>query len=170
MKEGRVILAAIAGLVAGFVALRTMRRRKLRMLPYGQGIKLKKAVTINRPVDELYRSWRNLEFLPQLIQPLFGVKMIDNNHACRKISIPGCCSLKWFEETTIDRENEMIGWRTLEDSDIDMAGYVRFEPATGGRGTVVRIALQYNPPAGKLGAALATAVGRRPGNLVEEAL
>ena len=32
-----------------------------------------------------------------------------------------------------------------------MAGYVKFEPATGGRGTVVRVALQYNPPGGKLG-------------------
>ena len=50
------------------------------------------------------------------------------------------------------------------------AGYVRFERALGGRGTVVRVALQYNPPAGRLGAALATLLGEKPGSLIEEAL
>jgi uncharacterized membrane protein len=64
----------------------------------------------------------------------------------------------------------MIGWRSLENADLDNAGYVRFERATGGRGTVVRVALQYNPPAGKLGAAISTVLGEKPATQVQEAL
>src|SRR2546425_6137716 len=64
----------------------------------------------------------------------------------------------------------MIGWRSLEGADLDNEGYVRFERATGGRGTVVRVALQYNPPAGKLWAALSSVLGEKPASQVEEAL
>jgi uncharacterized membrane protein len=64
----------------------------------------------------------------------------------------------------------MVGWRSLPGADIDNAGYVRFERAGGGRGTVVRVALQYNPPAGKFGAAAATLLGERPESLIQEAL
>src|SRR5256885_5176544 len=78
--------------------------------------------------------------------------------------------LSWDAEITVDRENEMIGWASLPGSTIETKGYVRFERATGGRGTVVRVALQYNPPAGKLGAALATVLGEKPENQIEEAL
>ena len=64
----------------------------------------------------------------------------------------------------------MIGWRSLDGADLDNAGYVRFERATGGRGTVVRVALQYNPPAGKVGAAVSTLLGEKPSSQIEEAL
>ena len=78
--------------------------------------------------------------------------------------------MRWEAEITVDRENEMIGWRSLPHSDIDMAGYIRFEPKRAGRETVVRVAMQYNPPVGRMGAALASLIGERPGYLVQETL
>ena len=138
------------------------------MPPYGRGIKLKNAVTINRPAQELYRHWRNLESLPGLVKHLQSVEVEDARFSTWKVGLPGGLSLHWHAEITVDRENEMIGWRSLNHSDIDLAGYIRFEPTN--RGTVVRVALQYNPPAGKLGAALAALVGERPDTLVEETL
>jgi uncharacterized membrane protein len=164
-------MAGIAGAaVAGGAAVLAFQRRKLRTPGYGRGTKLKKAVTVNRPADELYRHWRNLESLPTLIKHLESVTVEDSRHSCWKVSLPGGLSFSWHAEITVDRDNEMIGWRSLENSDIDLAGSIRFEPASGGRGTVVRVALQYNPPAGKLGDLLATLVGEKPGMLVEETL
>ena len=58
----------------------------------------------------------------------------------------------------------------MDDADLDNAGYVRFEPAVGGRGTVVRVALQYNPPAGRLGSAVSALLGEKPASQVVEAL
>ena len=83
---------------------------------------------------------------------------------------PAGFHVSWDAQITIDRKNEMVGWQSIEGSTIDTAGYVRFERAPGGRGTIVRVALQYDPPAGKLGAVLASMFGKRPGGYIEEAL
>jgi len=52
---------------------------------------------------------------------------------------------KGFAGTTVEwmpksrgRPNELIAWRSLEGSDVDNQGVVRFERAPGDRGTIVR--------------------------------
>jgi uncharacterized membrane protein len=165
----KVVIAGAGG-VAGIYALNRAMHKKINTLPYGYGIKLKKAVTVNRPAEHLYRYWRDLRNLPKLFDNVLSVEPFDNSRSHWTLRIPGGISLEWDAEITVDRENEMIGWRSLDGADVDNAGYVRFERATGGRGTVVRVALQYNPPAGKLGAAVATVLGERPAGQIEEAL
>jgi uncharacterized membrane protein len=54
--------------------------------------------------------------------------------------------------------------------DVDTAGSVHFKPAEGHRGTEVRVGLQYLPPAGKLGAALAMLMGNDPAAQIKEDL
>ena len=49
----------------------------------------------------------------------------------------------------------MIGWRSIDGSDVVSAGSVNFDEAGIGRGTRVRVRLQYSPPGGKLGDAVA---------------
>jgi uncharacterized membrane protein len=171
MNRTTQVLIAGAGAAAGFYTVRALNGKHIRTLPYGYGIKMKKAVTVNSPPDVLYRFWRNLKNEPRLFDKnMLSVEALDEIRSHWTLSAPGGITLEWDAEITVDRPNEMIGWRTLPGADIDNAGYVRFERATGGRGTVVRVALQYNPPAGKLGAALASLFGERPSGLVEEAL
>ena len=172
MKTNRLWIAGIgvAGAAAGYFLIDAIQRRRLNTLPYGYGIKLKKSITINRSAKELYRQWCNLDGVAKLMGDVVSVEMMSGRRSRWKVALPGGFHLKWDAEMTVERENEMIGWKSLEGSDIDIAGYVRFEPAVGKRGTVVRIALQYNPPGGKAGAALATLFGERPGSLVEESL
>jgi uncharacterized membrane protein len=47
---------------------------------------------------------------------------------------------------------------------------VHFADAPGGRGTVVRVELQYNPPGGVMGALAAQLWGEEPGQQVEDDL
>jgi uncharacterized membrane protein len=160
-----------AGAAVGFWGLScVLGRKRLNTLPYGYGIKMKKSVTVNVPADQLYCFWRNLENLPKLFDNVLSVEVMDSNHSHWTLCVPGGQTLEWDAEITIDRENEMIGWRSLESAGLDNAGYVRFERASGDRGTVVRVALQYNPPAGKFGAALSTVLGEKPATQVEAAL
>jgi len=166
-RKSQVLM--VSGAAAGMYAFYRASRKHINTLPYGYGIKLKKAVTIGAPAEGLYCYWRNLENLPALFDDVLSVETIDNARSHWILKVPGG-HLEWDAEITVDRENEMIGWRSLDGADIDNAGSIRFERATGGRGTVVRIALQYNPPAGKIGAALAAVLGERPSGLVEEAL
>ena len=161
--------AGAAAIAAGLT--RGIFRRRFRTLPYGYGIRMKKSVTVNSSPEDLYSYWRRIENL----QPLFpknvlAVKMVDNTRSYWTLRGPGGGELKWTAEITIDRENEMIGWRSVGRADLDNAGYIRFDRADGDAGTVVTVALQYNPPAGKLGAAYATLMGEKPEVELEQAL
>jgi len=170
MNRKTQVLMAGVGVAAGYYAARALTGKHINTLPYGYGIKLKKAVTVNSPTDLLYSYWRNLKNLRRLFGNLLSVEVLDSRRSQWTLKVPGGITLEWDAEITVDRKNEMIGWRSLDGADLDNAGYVRFERAPGGRGTVVRVALQYNPPAGKLGSALATLLGERPEGLIEEAL
>lgn len=170
MNRKTQVLLAGAGAAVGLYAANRAFGKTVHTLPYGYGIKLKKAVTVNGPAGHLYRYWRDLKNLPGLFQNVLSVDVLDETRSHWTLKVPGGMTMEWDAEITVDRVNEMIGWRSLEGADIDNAGYIRFERATGGRGTVVRVALQYHPPAGKLGAALSTLFGERPATQVQEAL
>lgn len=130
--------------------------------PYGRGVKVKETMTINRPAEELYSFWRNFENLPRFMKHLESVRMIDDRHSHWVAKAPAGTTVEWDAQITVDRENEMIGWISLKGSDVDNAGYVRFESSPGRRGTLVRISLQYNPPAGKVGSRVAKFFGEEP--------
>jgi len=133
-------------------------------------MKFKRSITIERTPEDLYRHWRNVQNLPSFVDHVESVDIIDDKLSHWKLSGPGGVRVEWYSEITVDRENEIIGWRTVGSGMMETAGYIRFDRATGGRGTVVRVALQYKPPVGKIGAAMATLFGERPAGQVEDAL
>lgn len=77
---------------------------------------------------------------------------------------------EWDAEVITERENELIGWRSVGDSEVDTAGSVHFTKVPGGRGTEVRVSLKYDPPAGKLGVAVARLLGQSPARQIHEDL
>ena len=136
----------------------------------GHGNKVEKSVTVNRPPEELYRFWRNFENLPRFMKHLESVKVEGGNRSHWVAKGPAGTSVEWDAEVYNEKENEMIAWRSLEGSEVANAGSVHFEPAAGGRGTVVRVVLKYDPPAGKLGAAVARLFGESPAQQIDEDL
>ncbi len=138
-------------------------------VPYGQGIKIRRSVTINQPPEELYRFWKNFENLPHFMQHLESVRVIDDLHSHWVTKAPAGRTIEWDAEIVAHRENELIGWRSTG-GPVEHVGSVHFEPAPGGRGTVVRVQLQYNPLGGRLGAALAKLFGPSPDQQIAEDL
>lgn len=134
------------------------------------GIKLKKSVIINRPAADLYGFWRDFSNLARISDILESVQVLDDIRSRWTVAAPGEIPIQWDAEITKDITDEMIGWRSVDDSIIETAGYVRFEQAPVRRGTLVRVALEYNLPAGRVGAAIAALFGKRPGAHVEELL
>jgi len=170
MNRKSQLLIGLAGATAGFCAIRSLSGKRVYTLPYGYGIKLKKEIVISRSPEDLYSFWRNLSNLSSLSDNVLSVNMITTTRSHWTLHAPGGINLEWDADITIDRKNEMIGWRSCNRVDLDNAGYVRFEPAAMGRGTIVRVALQYNPPAGKLGSLLSSVAGESPSSEVEQAL
>jgi len=139
-------------------------------VPAGRDIKVEKSVIINRTPEELYRFWRNFENLPRFMNHLEAVQVIDDKRSHWIAKAPAGRSVEWDAEIYNEKDGEMIAWRTLENADVASAGSVHFESATGLRGTVVRVVLKYDPPAGKLGAFIARLFGENPEQQIEEDL
>src|SRR5215813_6016202 len=88
-----------AGAAAGFyAAARLFRGKHINTLPYGYGIKLKKAVTVNAAPELLYTYWRNLENLPRLSDDVLSVEVIDPVHSHWTLRAPGGINLEWDAE------------------------------------------------------------------------
>jgi len=130
-----------------------------RGLESAGGIKVKMAVTINRPVSEVYGFWRNFENLPRFMTHLESVKILDDGRSHWVAIGPAGVRLEWDAETVEDRPNELISWRSVGGGSVDTAGYVRFKPATGDRGTEVLVDMRYDPPGGVVGATIAMLFG-----------
>jgi uncharacterized membrane protein len=137
------------------------------VIPARGGVKVEHAVTVNRPPTEVYRFWRDLPRLPQFMEHLREVRETGGNRSHWVARGPMGMSVEWDAEIIEDRPNEVISWRSLPDSDVDTAGSVHFRAAPGGRGTEVRVSLKYDPPAGKLGAAVARLFGESPERQVQ---
>jgi uncharacterized membrane protein len=128
----------------------------------GAPIQVAHVVTINRPAEDLYHYWRNFENLPGFMQHLESVRCVDDTQSRWVARAPLGGSVEWEAAITDDQPSAFIAWRTLPDSDVQHAGSVRFRPAPAGRGTEVRVALNYTPPGGALGAAFAKLFGEEP--------
>ena len=139
-------------------------------VPYGRGVRVEKAVTINASPEELYRFWRNFENLPRFMANLEKVEVHDEKRSHWWAKGPAGSTVDWEAEIINEIPNELIGWRSVDDSKVDNAGSVHFTPATGGRGTEVKVVLRYDPPAGMVGAAVSKILGEDPAMNVQEDL
>jgi uncharacterized membrane protein len=126
------------------------------------GTNVKKSIIINSTPEELYQFWRDFENLPRFMQHLQSVEETGDGRSHWVTKGPADSRVEWDAEITEDRENELIAWRSLEGSDVYNTGSVRFEEATGGRGTVVHVEIDYAPPGGVIGKAIAKLFGEDP--------
>jgi uncharacterized membrane protein len=131
----------------------------------GRGVKVTCVVTVNRPADELYRRWRDLENLPHFMHHLVSVK-VHGNRSHWIARAPAGLKAEWDAEIVNDEPGRLIAWRSLAGSTVATAGSVRFEPAPGNRGTKVSVTLKYDPPGGKLATWLTWLFGAEPGQQI----
>ena len=140
-------------------------------IPYEEGIRVDEAITINRPRSEVYAFWRNLENLAEFMEHVESVRMMPGRERSHWVA-KGLANrrMEWDAEIINEVEDKLIAWRSLPGSDVPNAGSVHFADAAGGRGTEVRIELQYNPPGGAVGAYVARLFGEEPSTQIRNDL
>ena len=167
-------VAAATAAVTGVTILDLRASQQLSTLPEPQDsavtVQVKKSITINRSPEEVYQFWREFQNLPRFMNDLESVQITGEKRSHWVARGPAGKRIEWNAEITEDRPNEMIAWRSLEGSQVENSGLVRFEPARGKPGTVVRVELEYRPPAGVLGATVAKLLGAEPKQQVHENL
>ena len=135
-----------------------------------RGVRVLESVTINRPIEQLYRFWRNLENLPQFMNHLESVERVTDTISHWRAKGPGGSIVEWDAEIINEEPNKLIAWRSIEGSDVTSAGSVNFDNGGAWRGTRVTVHLQYSPPGGKAGAAFAKLFGRDAATEIREDL
>ena len=132
------------------------------------GIHVEESVSINKPVAEVFRFWRNFENLPKFMNHLESVSVREEGVSHWVAKGPAGINAEWDARIINEIDNKLIGWQSLEGSMVSTAGSVNFRETD--RGTEVRVNLQYNPPAGKLGATVARLLGEEPSVQIREDL
>ena len=140
-----------------------------RHLAGSRGVLVEDAITIYRPVSDVYSYWRNLENLPRFMDHLEVVRVTGRFHSHWVARGPLGVFVEWDAEIINDIPPTLISWKSVGQSDVVSAGSVRFKP-DGEHATQVHVKLQYDPPAGKLGATVAWLLGEDPQRQVAEDL
>lgn len=135
----------------------------------GPAVRVERSITVDRPVEEVYRFWRDLENLPRFMEHLIDVRMLPSGFY-RWVAKAPMGTVEWDAEILEDQVPWLISWRSVEGSAIDNAGSVRFSQSAGGQGTEVRVELAYKPPAGAMGALVARLLGEEPSVQVRDDL
>lgn len=143
---------------------------KKERLSATRAIYVEKTLTVNAPVDTLYRFWRDVENLPRFMPHVRSVQRLDDRRSHWVINGPVGMPIEWDAEMINDIKNEHLSWQSAEHADVYNAGSVHFHPAPEGRGTEVKVVMRYTPPAGAVGAAFATLLRENPEQRLEDDL
>lgn len=172
---GALVYRGVSGHCATYAALGvdTAHRDRAGASPekyFHRGIHVEQAMTINRTPWDLYQFWRNFDNLPRFMSHVKSVKVIDERRSHWVVEGPAGRSVEWDAEIINDEPNALIAWRSLGGADVDNAGSVRFVPGPEGRGTEVRVVIDYIPPAGRFGNWVSTLFGANPTAEIREDL
>ena len=160
-NRGGVAIAAAS--VLGVTALDVYCARELTRAKAGEaGIRMTRSVVVNRPPHDLYAFWHEFENFPRFMRHVKSVSATGPGISHWVVAGPADSTVEWDARITSDVPNELIAWHTLEGSDVDHEGTVRFEPRPGNRGTIVRVDLRYAPPAGRAGKLVAMLFNESP--------
>lgn len=147
--------------------------RRLRLNTAGadssaHGLKFEKVIRVERPARELFGFWRHLENLPRIMPHLESVQEKSERVSHWIVKGPAGKRLEWDAEIISEHPGEMIAWQSLPGAAVQNAGTVRFKAVDGA--TEVKVAMQYSPPGGGLGAAVSALLGHSPEKELEEDL
>lgn len=126
---------------------------------------------VNAPAEQCYAWWRGLTNLPQIMPDVESVTPQGGSTQVThwKVHGPLGKTVEWDATIVEDVPNTRIAWATEDSSGLEVknAGAVRFDDK--GATTGIEVSLQYDPPAGILGEAVAKLFAD-PQSKVEKAL
>lgn len=147
-------------LLGGALLARATTNQELSSLGQSRGILVEKTIHVNAPVEEVFAYWRNLENLPQWMSHVREVRYQGGDRYHWAVDGPAGMPVEWDSELLNVVENQEMTWRSVDGSQVEHTGRVRFSPEAGG--TRVHVHMRYMPPGGALGHIVAKAFGVDP--------
>jgi uncharacterized membrane protein len=125
-----------------------------------EGLEVRESVTIARPPEVVYAFFRDFQNLPKFLSHVQSVRVQDG-HSHWSVQGPLGSSIEWDAEIVEEHPAQLLVWRSVPDADVAHQGRVELRPL-GDRDTELDIVLRYDPPVGKVGAAIAELLGVAP--------
>jgi uncharacterized membrane protein len=130
-----------------------------------RGVNVDERITIARRPEEVFEFWRDLANLPRFLSHLERVDVIDGRRSHWVVQGPAGMHVEWDAELINEIRPDLLAWRSLPGADVASAGSVQFRPL-GPTETELRVRMQYAPPAGRAGAAVARWLGDSPESML----
>jgi uncharacterized membrane protein len=170
LASAGLLLRGVTGYCPAYAAMGVNNADTKEALSGPRGIHVRESITIEAPVEDIYRFWRALDRLPEVMPHLEKVEQLDTKRSRWTAKAFDAVPVTWEAEIINEVPYETIGWKTLDGETIQHAGSVNFKPTYGARGTEVRVHLQYSAPGGKAAGWLAWLAGQDPGHLTRQGL
>jgi uncharacterized membrane protein len=164
-----MLLRGATGYCPAYGALGIDQADTKRALAGERGVHIRESITIGAPAEEIYRFWRQLDRLPDVMPHLASVEQLDTKRSRWTAKAFDAVPVTWEAEIINEQPFELISWQTLPGQAIQTAGSVQFKPAPSG-GTNVHVHLQYAAPGGKAANWLAWLAGQDPAKYTREGL
>lgn len=172
-KRARGMGGIGSALVGTGALLRAVTNKEFRSYLGGSGksesMTVEKSITINKPVEEVFKFWSQFENFPQFMSNLKEVKDLGEGRSHWVASGPIGTPFEWDAVITDFEESKAIGWESEPGSTVENSGMVEFEQGDNDS-TEVYVVLSYNPPGGALGRAAASFLGSDPKKMMDEDL
>ena len=127
-----------------------------------------KVIEIDAPVERVFDFFSDFESFPRWMRNIKEVRHTGRRYTRWTADAPFGSSVEWEAETTSFEPDHRIAWRSVR-GDVYTEGEVLFKETRRGT-TRLRIVLGYDPPAGRLGALVASLFGKDPEQQLEEDL
>jgi uncharacterized membrane protein len=134
------------------------------------GVKIDRSIEVNAAPERVYAFWRRFENLPRILSNVVAVRTTGDTRSHWTVRAVGGATVEWDAEIINDKPDELIAWQSMPGASVRHAGSVRFERSDDGRGTRIHVALQYDPPGGPIGHAVAALLNADAGTQVEQDL
>jgi len=128
------------------------------------------SVVIARTAQECYEFWRDPTNMTRISPLVESVTVLDERTSRWCIRSPLGRRIEWDSKVTGETPGERISWRSVDGGGLYHAGVVRFERATGGRGTLVSASMHFRVPGGTAGLGLVKLLGTHPQSEIREDL
>lgn len=133
------------------------------------GAHVVRSATIGRSAEELYEYWRDPAKLALIMGHVADIGPAGPKATRWTLKIPGR-PVSWRSEYADERPGELLRWHAGEGEPVESDGVIRFEPAPGDRGTVVRLNFHIAPRGGRAARAAMRALRPVPEVLAARAL
>lgn len=156
------VALAIAGGTLAYAGARTDRSPRLLVA--------QSSMLLNTSAQDAYRFWHNFENLALFMPHLESVSVNGNGRSTWTALGPLNTRIVWDAEITSERENELIEWRSLPGSSVDVDGLVRFRPAPANRGVILEARIRYRSRTAAVARALSSLFTRYPSFVLRQDL